>query len=114
VSAGGTCPRGQGLCSAGGCQGGACGKVGERCCGDVGCTAAYSRCEQGVCRSCGGVGQRCCAGANGNYCAAPYVCANVGGGGETCTLCGGAGQPCCPGATCTGGRTCSTQTNTCN
>lgn len=97
------------MCTGGGCQGGTCGKVGQRSCGGgVGCTAPYSDSDNGACRACGGSGQRCWNGAEGNFCAAPFTC----GQNDTCTTCGGAGQACCPGNTCSGGRTCTQ--NRCN
>ena len=107
VASGASCSSGQGTCSAGGCQAGACGKLGQACCGGgVECTAPYSRCGgNNVCLPCGGQGQRCCPSnaANGDYCGAPYVCDRN----NTCSTCGAQGQPCCPGNTCSAGRTCN-------
>jgi hypothetical protein len=71
------------MCSSGGCMAGACGKVGEPCCGNGGngnCTSPYSVCGGGgggggnTCRACGGNGQACCATASGVFCGAPFTC----------------------------------------
>jgi hypothetical protein len=104
VAAQAMCPGMQGACSAGGCQGGACGKTGEPCCvGDV-CTAPLTTCRTMQCAACGGAGQPCCpefgrGGGGGGYCTTGLAC----DGNDTCAQCGASGQPCCPGDMCTSG-----------
>jgi hypothetical protein len=57
----GMCSNMQGVCNAGGCMNGACGKLGQACCGgDVGCTSALTVCTNNVCAACGHKGERCC------------------------------------------------------
>lgn len=95
-----TCGGGQGTCTNGACQGGACGGMGEPCCGgNVGCTAPFSACQAGVCVGCGGTGEPCCPGNNtgGFWCSSGDTCDKASG---NCLACGGTGQPCCAGAGC--------------
>jgi hypothetical protein len=107
VAANTACEGTQGMCVSGGCMSGACGKVGEPCCGgDVQCTSGFANCQMGVCRECGGLGERCCNSGAGDYCGAGYVCQDTGGG-AMCAACGASGQRCCPGGLCAGGATCS-------
>jgi hypothetical protein len=110
VDNGAACAGDQGQCTAGGCLGGTCGKVGEPCCGGgVDCTAPFTACVDNLCMACGGLGQRCCEATGGRYCGAPYVC----GGNNTCTACGGADQPCCPGGLCDAGLSCNEPNSRC-
>jgi hypothetical protein len=99
IAPGGACGNGQGLCVAGGCKGGICGRIGDPCCGsNVACTAPYSTCSSGTCQPCGGLDQACCAGAGGGlWCSEPFVC-----DGPKCVRCGSAGAPCCAGDRCFG------------
>jgi hypothetical protein len=101
-----------GACTAGGCAGGACGRLGQPACpGGFACTAPYTEDVNGTCVACGGVGQRCCqGGGNTPYCGGANVC---GPQGNLCEACGGQGQPCCLGRSCTGTATCNGQ-NRCN
>jgi len=113
IAAGQACPDNLGMCTNGGCQGGTCGLVGQRCCaGDVECTGTYTRCADNFCEPCGGSAQRCCdGGQNDDFCASGFVCIDQQG--NRCARCGGAGQPCCAGDICSGGRTCGGN-RTCN
>jgi len=95
-------------------MGGACGKIGEACCGDVGCTAPFSLCNgNNQCVACGGLGQPCCESraGGGRFCGEPFACDRNS---QHCALCGGAGQPCCAGEVCATGHTCNATTNVCN
>ena len=72
------CGQNQGVCNAGGCQNGACGKVGQACCmNGVGCTAPLTQCRQNVCAACGHNGETCCEGRtcdNGLNCTGQEIC----------------------------------------
>jgi hypothetical protein len=102
VMSGSACSDGS-QCNAGGCSNGACGKIGQACCGNgIECTAPFVTCGGGglaggsFCRVCGGLGERCCPGAGNDFCSAPYACNPSG----TCDTCGAPGQICCPGRLC--------------
>jgi hypothetical protein len=114
VASGAACSSGQGTCSSGGCQNGACGKIGEACCpGGVGCTSPFSDCNgTGACVGCGGLGEACCPGAHGGeLCGQSFACDKDT---RLCVACGGVSQACCPGAICASGHDCGTNTNVCN
>jgi hypothetical protein len=63
-------------CMNGGCMGGACGLIGQPCCGGTTCSGAYAQCFAGTCNACGGDGELCCAGGGlgGGFCGAPFTC----------------------------------------
>jgi len=109
VGEGNNCSNNQGTCSAGSCQGGSCGALGQECCNNgVSCTADFTDCTNDTCSPCGGLGQRCCDGVGGRYCGSPYACEN-----NTCKTCGGLGELCCPGDVCDGSFTCNPDTSRC-
>jgi hypothetical protein len=73
------CSGNQGVCNMGGCQNGACGKLGQACCGGgVDCTQAFTECRNNQCTACGHQGERCCpALGNGpDTCDVGRQCAN--------------------------------------
>jgi hypothetical protein len=78
----------EGVCTGGGCQGGACGQIGEACCAaGIGCTEPFSVCQAEKCAPCGGLNERCCGGGGagglgGGSCAEPFTC----GAGGTCGM----------------------------
>jgi hypothetical protein len=103
VASGSACGGNQGNCTSGGCMGGACGRIGQACCGgQVRCTAPFSDCNNGQCQACGGLNQPCCPARNGggDFCGAPFVC---DGGSGMCVHCGGSMERCCPGGVCATG-----------
>jgi hypothetical protein len=86
---------------------GACGGLGQACCGSF-CSAAGTTCDAttGRCARCGAPGQPCCvSGYQSPRCTTPdRACDSAG----RCSPCGGEGQQCCFGADpCDAGTGCS-------
>ena len=110
IGAGLMCSGQTGVCANGGCQNGACGRLGQPACmGDVACTAPFTVEAGGQCVACGGVGQRCCNGRGGDFCGAGAACGNN----NQCEACGGSGQLCCLGRFCNGTAACQAGTGRC-
>jgi hypothetical protein len=73
---GATCGAAGGNCSGFSCNGGLCGALGQSCCNNTSCTAADTRCINGVCTACGGRGERCCVDPQSGlniFCEPPFV-----------------------------------------
>jgi hypothetical protein len=95
VASGSACGGGAGNCANGAC--GTCGGAGQMTCGNgVGCTAPFTREQNGNCVACGDAGGPCCRGVGGDLCKTGLACGDNG----MCATCGGNMQPCCPGSAC--------------